>query len=125
MVLAPYFYILLDWHLFNNGSQSLPEKCPYSELFWSVFSPNDIYNDENNENKDQNNFEQRQFLRSDSLHTWYYFTVFFFYNFMFDVYLLHMFCMIKNWEKQVILIAKNEIFPQLLLIILGKKIFMF
>lgn len=44
---------------------------------------------------------------------------------MFDVYLLHMFCMIKNWEEQVILIAKNEIFPQLLLIILEKKKFMF
>ena len=89
-----------------------------------IRSYSDPYSVQMRENKDRNNFEQRHFLRSDSLHTWYYFTGFF-YNFMFDVYLLHMFCMIKNWEEQVILIAKNEIFPQLLLIILGKKYFMF
>ena len=45
---------------------------------------------------------------------------------MFDVYLLHMFCMINNWEEQVVLNAKNEIFVrflQRLFIILGKNYF--
>ena len=51
---------------------------------------------------------------------------FFFYKFMFDLYLLHMFWMINNWEEQVILNAKNEIFVrflQRLFIILVKNYF--
>ena len=77
------------------------------------------------ENTDQTNSEYGHFLHSDSLHTWYYFTVFF-YKFMFDLYLLHMFWMINNWEEQVILNAKNEIFVrflQRLFIILVKNYF--
>ena len=36
---------------------SLRKKCPYSELFWSVFSPN-------TGNTDQNSSEHEHFLRS-------------------------------------------------------------
>ena len=51
------------------------EKCPYSELFWSVFSRNRTgygeilrispYSVRMRENADQNNFDNRHFLRSD------------------------------------------------------------
>ena len=53
---------------------SLREKCPYSELFWSVFSrirPKYgeilriyLYSARMRENADQNNFEYEHFLRS-------------------------------------------------------------
>ena len=43
-----------------SWSNSLPEKCPYSELFWSTFS-------RIRENVDQNNSEYGHFLRSGRL----------------------------------------------------------
>ena len=71
-VMNPYFSLLL---VFNTiTSTSLRGKCPYSELFWSVFpriqteygeilriSP---YSVRMRKNLDQNNSEYRQFLRS-------------------------------------------------------------
>ena len=54
---------------------TLGEKCPYSELFWSVFSRNRAecgeirnispYSVQMRENTDQNNSEYRHFLHSD------------------------------------------------------------
>ena len=54
---------------------TLGEKCPYSELFWSVFSRNRAecgeirnispYSLQMRENTDQNNSEYRHFLHSD------------------------------------------------------------
>ena len=56
-----------------NGSISQREKCPYAELFWSVFSRIRTeyrispYSARMRENTDQNNSEYRHFLRSVSL----------------------------------------------------------
>ena len=58
----------------NTYSLSLGEKCPYSELFWAVFSRIrteygeilciSTYSARMRENADQNNFEYWHFLRS-------------------------------------------------------------
>ena len=56
-----------------NGSISQREKCPYSELFWSVFSRIRTeyrispYSARMRENTDQNNSKYGHFLRSVSL----------------------------------------------------------
>ena len=44
--------------LVKNTSLTLRKNCPYSELFWSVFSPNV------GKNADQNNSEYGHFSRS-------------------------------------------------------------
>ena len=44
--------------------QTLREKCPYLELFWSVFFLISDYFVRKRENTDQNNFEHGHFLRS-------------------------------------------------------------
>ena len=65
------------WNYRNYSSYYiLREKCPYSELFWSVFSPIPTEYEEilcispgsvrMRENTDQNNSEYRHFSRSDS-----------------------------------------------------------
>ena len=41
----------------SKASFTIRKKCPYSEIFWSVFSPNA-------ENTDQNNSEYGHFARS-------------------------------------------------------------
>ena len=59
---------------------ALREKCPCSELFWSIFSPTwteygeilriSPYSVRMWENADQNNFEHGHFLRSVELRFW-------------------------------------------------------
>ena len=56
-----------------NQSHTLREKCPYSELFWSVFSRirteyGEIYSVRMQENTDQNNSEYGHFLHSDTIY---------------------------------------------------------
>ena len=73
----------LNWinsKLATKTTTLLREKCPYSELLWSVFSciPNEygellrVYQHlvRKRENTDQNNSEYGHFLRS-ALHSWY------------------------------------------------------
>ena len=50
---------------FLKNRQSLREKCSYSELFWSTFSP---YSVQKWENADQNNSEYGRLLSREYLH---------------------------------------------------------
>ena len=66
---------IIEWCPFNNYTDTLRKKCPYSELFWSAFSPiwtedGEIrsissYSVRMQENADQNNSEYDHFSRSD------------------------------------------------------------
>ena len=74
-------FLLKKFCLYNTSSRtatnSLREKCPYSELFWSVFSRTrteygeilriSLYSVRMREDTDQNNSEYGHFLRSDLL----------------------------------------------------------
>ena len=81
MPIISYCQIII-WNVISSRD-TLREKCPCSELFWSVFSGirteyREIlrispYSVRMRENVDQNNFEYRRFLRSDKLavEEWY------------------------------------------------------
>ena len=66
-----------EWGSVSTNKQTMREKCPYSELFWSLFSGirtefEDIwstspYSVRIRENTDQNNSEYRHFLYSENL----------------------------------------------------------
>ena len=65
-----------------NCHNTLPEKCPYSELFWSTFSRIQTeygeilsispYSVVMRENADQNNSEYGHILSSDGLFGWHW-----------------------------------------------------
>ena len=55
-------WITFIYLLFSHWIFSLPEKCPYSDLFWSVFSYRMREHMDQN-NMDQNNNIQKLFAR--------------------------------------------------------------
>ena len=56
-----------------STKQTLREKCPYSELFWSAFSHYSVslfvFTPNEGENADQNNSQYGRFLRSEKRDT--------------------------------------------------------